>query len=161
VEDSRHTFSADTLILPAAPRPVGAYLFDPAGGLVRAELEGNLASELGLEPTDFGLAVFTGDSAVSSPFLTTYRVEVVLPLDAKKVNAHLTAHGIGRVTVIQCGSGVDADAISRKCKGKGSEQRFVLLTKELGRPVAVVAERMRLHGNQMSMNASSSAHAGS
>jgi len=142
VEDSRHTFAADTVILPAAPRPVGAYLFDPAAALVRAELEGNLAAELGLEPTDFGLAVFTSDSLVSSPFLTAYRVDVVLPLDAKKVNAHLTAHGIGRVTVIQCGSGVDADAIRKKCKGKGHEHRFLILTKELGRPVAVVAERV-------------------
>jgi len=142
VEDSRHTFAADTVILPAAPRPVGAYLFDPAAALVRAELEGNLAAELGLEPTDFGLAVFTSDSLVSSPFLTAYRVDVVLPLDAKKVNAHLTAHGIGRVTVVQCGSGVDADAIRKKCKGKGHEHRFLILTKELGRPVAVVAERV-------------------
>jgi SAM-dependent methyltransferase len=139
--DSTHTYAADTLVLPDVPHPVGAFLFDPAAALVRAELEGNVAAELGLHTIGAGLAVFTGDSLVSSPFLTAYRVEAVLPLDAKKVNAHLTASGIGRVTVVQCGSGVDADAISRKCKGKGSEHRFVVLTREAGRPVAVVAER--------------------
>ena len=137
----RHTYAADTLILPDVARPVGAFLFDPAGALVRAELEGNLAAELGLRPITAGQAVFTGDGPVSSPFLTAYRVEAVLPLDAKRVNAHLTANGIGRITVVQCGSGVDADGISRKCKGKGAGHRFVVLTKELGRPVAVVAER--------------------
>ncbi len=141
VEFVRHTYAADTLVLPDVARPVGAYLFDPAGALVRAELEGNLAAELGLRPITAGQAVFTGDGPVSSPFLTNYRVEAVLPLDAKRVNAHLTANGIGRITVVQCGSGVDADGISRKCKGKGADHRFVVLTKEAGRPVAVVAER--------------------
>lgn len=141
VQCERHTYAADTLILPDVARPAGAYLFDPAGAVVRAELEGNLAAELGLRPIHAGQAVFTGDGPVSSPFLTAYRVEAVLPLDAKRVNAHLTANGIGRITVVQCGSGVDADGISRKCKGKGADHRFVVLTKELGRPVAVVAER--------------------
>jgi hypothetical protein len=136
------TLSAEALPPPIDVTPIRGYLFDPDPAVVRAGLDDLLAATLGHTRFDPTVAGLTGDSPVSSPFVTAYRVEEVLPFHVKKVGAWLKHHGVGRVTPVKRGVDVDTDAVLKVWKLSGSEHRWVVITRSGGRIVAVVAERM-------------------
>ncbi len=125
--------------------PIGRYLYDPDPAVVRARLDyGVLAGKLGLTSFEPNVAGLTGDKEVTSPFVTGYRVEEVLPFHVKKVGAWLKTRGIGRVTPVKNGVDVDTDAVLKVWKLTGSEHRTVIFTRANGRVVAVVAERLSI-----------------
>jgi hypothetical protein len=137
----------DTLAADAKPglaeiTPIGRYLYDPDPTTVRAGLDDLLAEKLGLTRFDPSVAGLTGDAEITSPFVTGYRVEEVLPLHVKKVGVWLKTRGIGRVTPVKRGVDVDTDAVLKVWKLSGDEHRTVIFTRENGRVVAVVGERM-------------------
>jgi SAM-dependent methyltransferase len=138
-----HTLAADGDEEIPFAEPVGAYLFDPDPAVVRADLVGLLAAQLGAAPVEPGVAVLTGPDAAASPFADAYRVEHVAPLDARKLRDHLRAAGVGRVTVLKRALDVDADAVRKGLKLAGAgAHRHLILTRAGGRAVAVVAERV-------------------
>jgi len=127
---------------PAEAEPIGAYLYDPAAAVVRAGLVPTLANMIDATPTDATVQLLSSDEHSSTPFATAYRVEAVLPFDAKKVQAWLKSHGIGRITVMKRGALSDAAGTVEKWKLTGSEHRFLIVTRLQGDQVAVVAERI-------------------
>lgn len=137
-----HTLAADADDeLPFAV-PVGEFLFDPDPAVVRADLVGVLAARLNAAPIEPGVALLTGAEA-ESPFATTYRVEHVAPLDARKLRDHFRAAGVGRVTVVKRASDADAEAFRKNLKLTGDGgHRHVILTRAGERAVAVVAGRI-------------------
>jgi hypothetical protein len=139
---SGESLAAEALPPPAAVTPIGGYLFDPDPAVVRAGLDDLLAATLGLTRFDHSVAGLTGDSPVSSPFVTAYRVEEVLPFHVKKVGARLKHRGIGRVTPVKRGVDVDTEAVLKVWKLTGGEHRTVIFTRTGGRVVVVVCERM-------------------
>jgi SAM-dependent methyltransferase len=122
--------------------PIGAYLFDPDPAVVRAGLDNLLAAKLAATRFDPGVAGLTGDKPVSSPFVTAYRVEVVLEFHPKKIGTWLKKRSVGRVTPVKRGADVDTDAVVRGWKLVGDDHRFVIFTRAAGKAVAVVAERV-------------------
>ncbi|MBX9625710.1 MAG: methyltransferase domain-containing protein [Gemmataceae bacterium] len=137
-----HTLAADR---PPADPPageIGDYLFDPDPAVVRADLIGLLAEQLGADAVDHGVAVLTGPAAVASPFAAAYRVEHAAPLHAGKLRDYLRARGAGRVTVLKRAAEADADDLVKKLKLTGNGHRHLILTRSLGRTVAVVCEKV-------------------
>jgi SAM-dependent methyltransferase len=118
--------------------PVGEWLHEPDPAVIRAGLVGDLAATLGLTGVDPTIAYLTGDSEVVSPFLTSYRVESVMGFNAKKIRSHLRALGVGEVVVKKRGSAVEPDAFRRSLGLSGSGRRVVVLTRQLGEPIAVI-----------------------
>lgn len=135
------SLTADTPVYPTDLRPISAYLYDPDPAVTRADLVPVLAEKLGWEPVDGVVQLLTADADTSTPFATAYRVDVVLPFDAKTVLAELRRRNIGRVTVVNRGSLSDVDKAVGKWKLSGEHHRFVILTRQLGKQVAVIAER--------------------
>ena len=141
-EGDRHTLAAEVTQYPSALAPVGAYLYDPDPAVTRAGLVPTLAASLGFAAVDYTVQLLTAGTHTPTPFATAYRVDDVLPFDAKKVSAALRGRNVGRVTVVNRGSLADVEAATRKWKLAGEEHRFVLLTREAGRQVAVVGDRV-------------------
>ncbi|QDU23135.1 class I SAM-dependent methyltransferase [Urbifossiella limnaea] len=134
-----HTLAAEADAEMPYAEPVGEYLFDPDPAVIRADLVGLLAAQLGAAPVEPGVALLTGPDA-ASPFAAAYRVEHVAPLDARKLRDHFRAVGVGRVTVLKRAIDADADAFRKGLKlGDGGEHRHVVLTRAGGKAVAVVA----------------------
>jgi hypothetical protein len=119
---------------------VGAWLHEPDPAVIRAGLVGDLALTLGLTGIDPTIAYLTGDTEVPSPFVTPYRVESVMGFNAKKIKSHLRALGVGEVIVKKRGSAVEPEAFRKGLDLAGSGRRVVVLTRELGKPVAVICD---------------------
>jgi hypothetical protein len=137
-----HTLDATAALPPVTPRPIGTFLYDPDPAVTRAGLVPVLAEQLGAEPIDAVVQSLTSDANTPTPFATAYRVEEVVPVDVKKLTAALYARHVGRVTVVNRGSLADAETVLARWKHNGDGHRFVILTRELGRQVAVIADRV-------------------
>lgn len=127
---------------PAEAEPIQQYFYDPAAAVVRAGLVPTLAAIIAGTPADATVQMLSAAEFTPTPFATAYRVYAVLPFDSRKVQAWLKSHGIGRVTVVKRGAMSDAAAVAEKWKLGGGEHRFVIVTRQRGDQVAVVAERM-------------------
>ncbi len=134
------TLTAET-VPPLPPiAVVNDYLFDPDAAVVRAGLAGQLATELGLAPIDYTVAMFTGPSPIDSPFLTAFRVEFADRFHASRLREHLRQRHVGRVTLVKRGSLIDADELMKKLKLAGPEHRVVILTRAAGEQTMIVCE---------------------
>jgi SAM-dependent methyltransferase len=136
-----------TTLAAANPAPwpavtdVGEFVYDPDATAVRAGLVGDLAKLTGLTALDFHVAFLTGPF-VESPFAVGFRVDEVLPLDAKAVGKALRTRDVGRVTVVKRGVEADAERLTSKWKSDAPGHRTVILTRVAGRSRAILAERV-------------------
>ncbi len=140
--DGPHTLTADTPLSVAEVAPIGAVLLDPNSAVVRAGLVPLLAERLKATGTDFTVQMLTTEDVPATPFATAYRVEAVLPADAKGVAAELRKRGVGRITPLVRGSLLNAEEFVRKLKPRGDAHRHLILTRSEGNQVAVLAERV-------------------
>lgn len=136
-----HTLSTDTELSPAEVGPIRGVLLDPNAAVVRAGLVPKLADRLAATCTDHTVQMLTADAPPATPFATAYRVEAVFPADVRAVAAELRRRDVGRVTPVVRGTLLTADEFVKALKLKGTAHRHLILTRELGRQVAVLAER--------------------
>ncbi len=122
--------------------PVAAYLYDPDPAVTRAGLVGELARRLAAHQIDPRIAFLTSDVLVATPFAMAYRVEEVLPFQARRIGEWLKARGVGRVAVVKRGSAADADELMSRWRLRGDGHRAVILTRAEDKPVAVIGERV-------------------
>jgi len=139
---SRLTMEAETVDERRDQVEVGTYLYDPEAAVNRAGLVPNLATALDASPVDAVVQLLTADCHRETPFATVYRVDALLPLDAKKISAWLRSNDIGRITAVKRGSLADTDELQSKWKLSGAKHRFVLFTRAASQQVAIVAERV-------------------
>nr|WP_180218493.1 methyltransferase domain-containing protein [Streptomyces albus] len=96
--------------------PVGRYLYEPDGAVVRAHLVAELARRLSGRLIDPTIAYVTTDAPRSTPYATGYELTDVLPFNVKKLRALLRERGVGSVTVKKRGSAVEPEELRRKLK---------------------------------------------
>ena len=123
---------------PAGVAPAGRVLIEPNTAVIRAHLIGTLAAQLGAWQIDPSIAYLSADHAPRTPFARAWQIERVLPFSVDGVRRHLRALGVGRVTVKKRGSPLEPEAFIRMLRLKGTEERTVVLTRQLGRPVALI-----------------------
>ncbi|MFH8366169.1 SAM-dependent methyltransferase [Streptomyces sp. NPDC018031] len=130
--------------LPDPPvRPVGRYLYEPDGAVIRAHLVAEVAEEVGgglLDPT---IAYVTADDAVPTPFATAYEITDVLPFHLKRLKALLRDREVGVVTVKKRGSAVEPEELRRKLKLAGPHSCTVFLTRVAGAPSMLLGHPVR------------------
>lgn len=136
--------SGATLAGPEAPpgrlAPVRAVLYEPDPAVLRAGLVRLLGEQLGAEQMDPELSLLTADAAQPTTLARAYRVLDVLPFSEKALRQELRRLGVGRVTLKKRGSAVDTEALGRRMRLTGDGTATVLLTRLLGRPLAIVTE---------------------
>lgn len=128
---------------PDAPDgPLGDYLYEPDGAVIRARLIGDLARAHGAWMLSPGIAYLTADTAFDSPFARGFRVLERLPADERGLRQALLARGVGTLEIKKRGVDVDPAALRTRMKLKGSGRATVVLTREQGRHVALLVERI-------------------
>jgi SAM-dependent methyltransferase len=134
------TAPADTADEPA--RELGAYLHEPDGAVIRARLIGEVARSLEAGMLDEHIAYLTSDAALTSPFVSSFRVRETLPAKVPAINTVLRDHGIGRLEIKKRGVDVDPAQFRRKLQLRGDAEATLFLTRVGTRRIAVLADRV-------------------
>jgi len=140
--DAVHELTAAADAPDAEVRELGAYLHEPDGAVIRARLVGDVARQLEGGMLDARIAYITGDAALTSPFVQSFRVRETLPANAKSVNAALRAHGIGTLEIKKRGMDVDPAAFRRRLTLRGDGSATLILTRIGARHTAILADRV-------------------
>jgi hypothetical protein len=128
-------------MLPDPPvRPVGRYLYEPDGAVIRAHLLAEAAEDLEGGLIDPTIAYITADEHHVTPYATAYEITDVLPFNVKKLKALLRERGIGILTVKKRGSAVEPEELRRKAlpKPHGTASTTVFLTRVAGAPTMLI-----------------------
>ena len=134
------TSGADAADEPA--RPLGEYLHEPDGAVIRARLIGDVARSLDAGMLDEHIAYLTSDTAVTSPFVASFRVREVLPAEPKALARALRERGIGRLEIKKRGVDVDPATLRTKLKLRGDESATLFVTRIGAKRVAILADRV-------------------
>ena len=135
-----HTLTGVRVPAPAV-RPPGAYLLEPDGAVVRAQLVAQVAHAVGgglLDPT---IAYVTADQVAATPFGTWYEVLEVLPFGLKRLREALRRHDAGPLVVKKRGTAVEPEVLRRQLGLTGSREVTVVLTRRAWVQVAMVVRR--------------------
>ncbi len=125
----------------AAVRPLGKYLHEPDGAVIRARLIGGLARRLGAGMVSEGIAYLTSDEPAETPFAQSFRILETLPAREKELRRALASREIGVLEIKKRGADVDPAALRKRLKLRGDRSATLVLTREAGKHVALLAER--------------------
>ncbi len=140
--DSVHELTAGADAEDAAVRPLGAFLHEPDGAVIRARLIGDVARSLDAGMLDERIAYLTGDAAVTSPFVQSFRVRETMPANPKAINAALRTADIGSLEIKKRGMDIDPAAFRKKLRLDGAQSATLILTRVGNRRMAVLADRV-------------------
>ena len=138
----RHTLIDE----PCPPIPVSrprAYLYEPAGAVIRAHLVEQLAAQLDAAKLDPDIAYLTADSLTETPFAAAFVIEEQMPFNLKKLRARLRQLGVGRVVVKKRGSPLEPEELIRRLKLDGPEARTLFLTHLAGQPAVLIGRPVK------------------
>ncbi|MFJ5550817.1 methyltransferase domain-containing protein [Streptomyces sp. NPDC093225] len=121
-----------------AAGPVGRYLYEPDGAVIRAHLVAEVAAELDGRLIDPTIAYVTADALRATPYATAYEITDVLPFNLKKLKALLRERGVGNLTVKKRGSAIEPEELRRKVKPQGPNAATVILTRVAGAPSMLI-----------------------
>ena len=126
----------------AEPRELGAFVHEPDGAVIRARLIGEVARSLEAGMLAPGIAYLTSDAALTSPFVSSFRVREELPTDTKKLARALRERGIGTLEIKKRGVDVDPATLRTRLALRGEDSATLLLTRIAGRRRALLADRV-------------------
>ncbi|MEU6479614.1 methyltransferase domain-containing protein [Streptomyces sp. NPDC047017] len=127
--------------LPDPPvRPLGRFLYEPDGAVIRAHLVAEAAAELDGGLIDETIAYITADTLRPTPYATAYEITDQLPFNLKKLKALLREREVGTLTVKKRGSAVEPEELRRKAlpKPHGRAALTVFLTRVAGAPTMLL-----------------------
>ena len=119
-------------------RPVGRYLYEPDGAVIRAHLVAEVAEQLDGGLIDPTIAYVTADERHVTPYAAAYEITDQLPFNVKKLKALLRERGVGTLTVKKRGSAVEPEELRKKVKPQGPGSATVFLTRVAGAPTMLV-----------------------
>jgi hypothetical protein len=140
--DTAHEITAEADAEDEPARPLGAFVHEPDGAVIRARLIGDVARSLEAGMLDERIAYLTSDAALTSPFVSSFRVRETLPTDVKALSKALRARGIGRLEIKKRGVDVDPAVLRTKLKLSGDGTATLLLTRIGSARVAILADRV-------------------
>ena len=123
---------------PAAVQPVGRFLFEPDGAVVRAGLVTAVAAHVDGWLVDEHIAYVCSDTAPRTPYARGFEVIDELPFQEKQLKAALRARGIGRLTIKKRGVEVVPDQLRRRLALRGDHDGTLVLTRVAGKGTALL-----------------------
>ncbi len=138
--------------VPGDAGPLGDYVYEPDGAVIRSGLVGPLAAMVGARLLDPQIAYLTCDLVLSTPFATGFKVLEVLPYSEKRLASALAARSIGTLEIKKRGMDIDPAALRPRLKLRGSASATVILTRVGGTRLAIIAERIKQTASSPSPN---------
>lgn len=118
--------------------PVGRYLYEPDGAVIRAHLIAEVAAQLDGRLIDETIAYITSDQLHQTPYATPYEITDTLPFNLKKLKALLRQRRIGTAVIKKRGSAIEPDELRRKLKLEGTNSCTIILTRVAGSPTMLL-----------------------
>lgn len=140
--DRSHEITAGADAEDEPARPLGSFLHEPDGAVIRARLIGDVARSLQAGMLDERIAYLTSDAALTSPFVQSFRVRETMPANPKAINAVLKAHDIGAVEIKKRGMDIDPAVFRTKLTLRGDATATLFLTRIGDRRRAILADRV-------------------
>ncbi|RWA19756.1 hypothetical protein MBRU_16330 [Mycolicibacterium brumae DSM 44177] len=107
--------------------PVGRYIVDPDGAVVRAGLVRQYATRHGLWQLDPNIAYLSGDTVPAG--MRGFEVIEELPYSERRLKSALAAADCGPLEILIRGLDVDPDALRRRLRPRGGDPLTVVLTR--------------------------------
>jgi hypothetical protein len=126
----------------AAVVPLSGWVYDPDPALVRSGLLDGFALAHGLGRCAAGVDFLTGIAFVSSPFLSAFEVEEVVPLDIKILKRLAAERDFGSLEIKVKGLNHRPEELRRQLRLRGSKTGTLLLIGGFGPARAIVARRV-------------------
>ncbi|MGW7254005.1 class I SAM-dependent methyltransferase [Streptomyces sp. NPDC054834] len=123
-------------------RPVGRYLYEPDGAVIRAHLVAEVAEEVDGGLIDPTIAYITADAPRPTVYASAYEITDRLPFNLKKLKALLREREVGVLTVKKRGSAVEPEELRKKVKPQGPNSATVFLTRVAGAPTMLIGHPM-------------------
>ncbi len=124
----------------AAVQPLGRYLYEPDGAVIRAGLVTAAAAKVQGGLLDARIAYVTSDAAVLTPFARGYEVLETLPYKEKQLKAALRERNVGRLTIKKRGVEVVPEQLRKRLALEGTEEATVVLTRIAGAGAALLVQ---------------------
>ncbi|PKH43554.1 hypothetical protein SAMN05192575_10415 [Nocardioides alpinus] len=121
-------------------RPVGAFLYEPDGAVIRAGLVTAVAAGVRGGLIDEHIAYVTGDNSFSTPFARGYRILEELPYREKPLRAALQERRIGRLTIKKRGVQVVPEELRKRLSLKGDNEGTLVMTRVAGQGTALLVQ---------------------
>src|SRR5690554_1914393 len=140
-DHGRAELTADDDSEDAEAGPLGEFVYEPDGAVIRARLIGDVARSLDARMLSRDIAYLTSDVAADTPFATRFRVTATLPLDVKTIKRELASRSIGTLEIKKRGVDIDPAQFRKQLALKGRESATLILTRAGGKRVALLAQR--------------------
>ena len=109
--------------------PVGQYIYEPDGAVVRAGLVTAVAAAVDGWLLDPRIAYVTAPKLVPTPLASAYEVVEQLPYKEKALRSWVRAQGIGTLEIKKRGVDVDPAQLRKKLAPKGSGTATLIITR--------------------------------
>ena len=134
----------DEGMTPAQVGPVGRWLVEPDGAVIRAGLVAALASRIAGRLLDPAIAYLTSEVQPSTPYGRAFEVVDELPFARKRMRAALRARGFGDVVVKKRGVAVVPEELRHDLRLSGDGPTATLVLTRVGdRPLALLVNPLR------------------
>ncbi|WP_404431411.1 SAM-dependent methyltransferase [Microbacterium lacus] len=140
--DTAHELTAPADTADEPSRALGAFLHEPEGAVIRARLIGEVARALEAGTLDPHIAYLTSDAALTSPFVSSFRVREELPADTRALAKALREREIGRLEIKKRGVDADPAVLRKSLKLRGDGSATLFLTRIGSKRVAILADRV-------------------
>ncbi len=121
-------------------RPVGDFLYEPDGAVIRAGLVTAVAAGVSGGLLDEHIAYVVSDQAFRTPFARGYRVVEELPYREKQLKAALRERGVGTLTIKKRGVAVSPEGLRQRLALRGDVTATLVLTRVAGHGTALLVE---------------------
>jgi SAM-dependent methyltransferase len=129
---------------PGAPvTPLGGFLYEPDGAVIRAGLVTAVAAGVDGGLVDEHLAYVTSEASYRTPFARGYRVLEELPYREKQLKAALRERNVGRLTIKKRGVDVVPDQLRKRLALSGDEEATIVLTRVNGEGTCLLVQAFR------------------
>ena len=133
-----------TVLRGPAPKPdvgpVGEYLYEPDGAVIRAGLVGSVAEQVHGRLLDASIAYVTSDALVTTGVATAYRVLDTMPFSLKRLRTALRERGVGRLTIKKRGTAVVPEQLRKQLDLRGDATATIVLTRVAGSQQVLLVE---------------------
>lgn len=120
--------------------PVGEFLYEPDGAVIRAGLVTAVAAGVQGHLLDRKIAYVSGDAAYRSPFARSYHVLAELPYREKQLRAALRERNVGTLTIKKRGVNIAPEQLRQSLGLTGDEAATIVLTRVAGEGTALLVE---------------------
>lgn len=143
IRDGAHELTGEAEHAAVTVGPLSAYLYEPSGAVIRAQLLVSLAAQLSANTIANDIAYLSSDVLSPTPFAAAFAVREVLPLDIKKVAARMRELGIGSLEIKKRGVDIDPAQFRTALKLKGNASATLILTRVGDGRAAILVDRVQ------------------